>query len=351
MSKYPPGKRKSVKPPTAQKKNLKENPSSFLLRLLLSASPYYVSGSILAERLGMSRVGVWARIAKLRQEGLSIDASQNRGYRIAAEPDKFNQYLLEAWLHKVKVKCNIFVIPSLDSTNSEAERMLANGEKAPFAVIANKQNAGRGRLGRTWYSPQYGNINLSIALRPDINLIKLRTFTLWQGICLAKLLQTHTGNEEIYVKWPNDLVIKGKKIGGMLTEASIDCEHVRSMVLGIGINVNSKSSQFPSTISKMSTSLHDINGQIYRIHELTSKIIKTVLSSYKQSIEGITNKELFENWDKLDALNKKNVAIKMGKVTIKGKAIGIDENGAIKIKSRNGRIKLVNSGDLTVEKW
>jgi len=351
VSKYPPGQRKSVKPPTAKKKNLNENPSSFLLRLLLSASPYYISGSILAEKLGMSRVGVWARIAKLRKEGLSIEASQNRGYRLAAESDKFNQFLLEAWLHKVKVKCNIFVFPSLDSTNSEAERMLANGEKAPFAVIANQQYAGRGRLGRSWHSPQYGNINLSIALRPNINLIKLRTFTLWQGMCLAKLLQTHTGNEEINVKWPNDLVIKGKKIGGMLTEASIDSEHVRSMVLGIGINVNSKSSHFPKNISKMSTSLHDINGQIYRIHELTSKIIKTVLSSYQKSLDGISKKDLLEKWNQLDALNEKNVEIKIGKETTRGKAIGIDENGAIKIKLRNGRIKHLNSGDLTVLKW
>ena len=351
VSKYPSGQRKSVEPPEAKKKNLKENPSSFVLRILLSASPYYVSGSILADRLGMSRVGVWARITKLRQDGLTIEASQNRGYRLAGEPDKFNQFLMEAWLHKIRTKCKVFVVKSIDSTNSEAERLLANGEKGPFAVIANEQNSGRGRMGKSWYSPKGGNINLSIAFRPNLNLLKLRTFTLWQGISLAKLLRKYTGINNISVKWPNDLMVNGKKLVCMLTEASIDCENVKTMILGIGLNVNSLSSRYPKSISKVSTSLRDLNGQIFRIHEMTSKIIKTVLSNYKKCVLGLTRKELLENWDSMDALFEKNVQIKIGKKVVKGKAVGINEDGSIKIQSKNGRIKSVCSGELTVEKW
>ena len=160
MTKYPPGKRKSVRPSIGIKGSTSENPSSLLLRILLSASPYYVSGSIIAERLKMSRVGVWARISKLREAGLLIEASQNRGYRLSAEPIKYNQPLLEAWLNQVHTKCKIYVHDTIDSTNSEAERLLANGEKGPFAVISNHQSKGRGRLGRKWYSPRTGNINI-----------------------------------------------------------------------------------------------------------------------------------------------------------------------------------------------
>ena len=226
-----------------------------------------MSGSILAQRLKMSRVGVWSRIAKLREAGLSIEASQNRGYRLAAEPDKFNQSLLEAWIHEEKTKCKIFVQNSIDSTNSEAEKLLANGEKGPFAVIANEQKKGRGRLGRSWYSPQSGNIHLSMAL------------------------------------------------------------------------------------SNSASSLHDLAGRTFRVHEITAKIIKVVLAAYKQCIQGLSESELEAKWENMDALFEKKVEIRIGKETLTGKAVGIDANGALKLKAKNGRIRLIHSGEVTVKKW
>lgn len=351
MTKYPPGKRKTTDIPITTRSNSRENPSSLLLRILLKGSPYYVSGSSIAEKLKMSRVGVWARIAKLRKAGLTIEASQNRGYRIAAEPDIFNQNLMEAWLHEIKVKCKVFVSQRIDSTNSEAERHLTNQAKAPFAVISNEQHAGRGRLGRTWYSPNTGNINLTIAFRPKIKLIKLNIFTLWQGIAIVELLRKKTGNKSISIKWPNDIVLNGKKIAGMLTEASIDSEHVRSMVSGIGMNVNSLPTNFPKTITNHSTSLHEVTGHTLRIHELTAEIIKCVIFSYKECIKGIPDEKLYKKWTTVDALHGKKINIKIGKDNISGEAIGIDENGAIKVKSRNGKTAHINSGELTVEKW
>ncbi len=351
MTKYPPGKRKSVRPSIGIKGSTSENPSSLLLRMLLSASPYYVSGSIIAERLKMSRVGVWARITKLREAGLLIEASQNRGYRLSAEPIKYNQPLLEAWLNQVHTKCKIFVHDTIDSTNSEAERLLANGEKGPFAVISNHQSKGRGRLGRKWYSPTTGNINISVGFRPNINLIKLRTFTLWQGMCIADLLRTFSGNNSISIKWPNDLVINEKKLAGMLTEASIDSEQVRTLIFGIGINLNSSSKHFPKSLSKTSTSLKDLTEQNQRTHELSAQLIKTILISYKKCIESYNEKEIFVKWEGLDALYKRNVEITNGNEVIRGKAIGIDSEGSLRIKSRNGRIRLVKSGEVSVSKW
>ncbi len=350
MAKYPSGLRKNIRPPGGKIKSLSEDPSSFVLRLLLSASPYYVSGSVLAQRLKMSRVGVWARISKLRDAGLSIEASQNRGYRLAAEPDSFNQNLLEAWLQQIKKKCKVFVFNSIDSTNSEAERLLANGETAPFAVVANYQQKGRGRMGRSWHSPKTGNLHLSIAFRPNVDLIKLRTFTLWQGICIARKLRTMTGNEDISVKWPNDVVVNGRKIAGMLTEASIDSERVRSLVFGIGININSVSSQFPKPISKLSISLSDLVGQNFRVHEIAANFMSTILDGYNQCIEGLPNHELMKNWNELDALRDQNIKITRGKEKIVGRAIGIDENGAVKVKARNGVIQLIHSGEVTLSK-
>ncbi len=349
VSKYPTGKRKSIIPPGRKAKAKEsENPSSYVLRMLLAASPYYVSGSILAQKLKMSRVGIWSRINKLRQAGLSIDASQNRGYRLAAEPDLLNQPLLEAWLNECRKSCKVFVFDEVDSTNSVAERLLANGEKAPFAVLANAQQKGRGRLGRSWHSPRGGNLYLSIGFRPNVDLIKLRSFTLWQGIQMGILLRSLTGINDISVKWPNDLVHKEKKLGGMLTEASIDCERVRSLIFGVGLNVNCPKSRFPKSLAKIATSIEDIKGESFRIHEIAAKVIKTALGAYKNCLKGGAEKILLESWNEFDALAEQKVAISMGKEKIVGTAKGIDSSGALKVKLRNGRIRAIQAGEVTL---
>ena len=232
MAKYPQGKKKVYLPKVKKRSSTKKiNPDTFVLRSLLQATPHYVSGNHLAERLKMSRVGVWARVNKLRKSGLSIEASQNRGYRLAGEPDLLVRPLLDAWFKELNINYPLHLLENTDSTNSETERLLASGEKAPFAVISQQQQSGRGRMGRTWHSPKGGNLYLSIGLRPDVELVRLRNFTLWQGVTIAKFLKGHTGIKSLMVKWPNDLVSGQKKVGGMLTEASIDCDQVRSMVL------------------------------------------------------------------------------------------------------------------------
>ena len=351
MAKYPQGKRKGVSPKKgkiAVKKT--ENPSSYVLRMLLAASPHYVSGSMMAQKLKMSRVGVWSRVDRLRKAGLSIDASQNRGYRLVAEPNVLNQPLLEAWLKECRKNCKVFVLDEVDSTNSEAERRLANGEKAPFAVLANTQTKGRGRMGRSWNSPKGGNLYLSMGFRPDIDLIKLRSFTLWQGLKIAMLLSSLTEMDGISVKWPNDLVYQKKKIGGMLTEASIDCERVRSLIFGIGLNVNCPKSRFPPSLKKIATSIESVTGQTFRIHEIAAKIIKATMEAYQDCLEGGVESTLMEKWSEWDALADQKVQISMGKQKTTGKAMGIDLSGGLRVKLRNGRIRVVQAGEVTLRK-
>ena len=349
MSKYPSGKRKSIKSPVAKRVKASENPSSYVLRMLLASSPYYVSGSLLAQKLKMSRVGVWSRINKLRRQGLSIDASQNRGYRLAAEPDLLNQPLLEAWMRESGKTCKVFVHDEVDSTNSFAERLLANGEKGPFAVLANSQKEGRGRLGRNWHSPRGGNLYLSVGFKPNVDILKLRSFTLWQGIQIATLLRSLTGIEGISVKWPNDLVHDKGKVGGMLTEASIDCERVRSLVFGIGLNVNCPLKIFPSSLAKISTSLEDLKGESFRIHEIAAKVIKATLAGYTACLKGEAEKNLVGKWNELDALADRRVVVSGGKKKIVGTARGIDSSGALQLKLRNGRTKAIQAGEVTLK--
>ena len=349
MAKYPEGKRRAIGPKFRVKKTAKEDPSTYLLRTLLAASPYFVSGSILADRLKMTRVAVWGRIDKLRSEGIEIEAARNRGYRLEAEPDRLNKHLLEAWMRERRTSCAVSVFDSLDSTNSEAERQLATGRETPFAILANSQEKGRGRLGRRWHSPPAGNVYLSTAFRPEVPAFKLQLLTLWLGIRLCRLLRSETGSE-LMVKWPNDLVSGDRKTGGILTEASIDPERVLTLTFGLGLNVNSTPNRFTKDLKKIANSLRNETGQTFRLHELTAKIIECILLGYDECLQGIDSRKLQREWEYLDALSGRDVRIELGKESIQGKVLGINNTGALKLKLRNGRTRTLCSGDVTLLK-
>lgn len=347
MTNYPKGRRRTVSPKPKSKRSRLEDPSCYLLRTLLAARPDYVSGSVLADRLKITRVAVWGRIDKLRSQGLEIEAARNRGYRLKAEPDHFSQHLLEAWLLEKEVVCPISVFDSLDSTNSEAERQLAGGRKGSFAVVSSSQEKGRGRLSRKWHSPAAGNLYLSVAFRPEMPAMRLRLLTLWLGTQLCNHIRSLSGIN-LMVKWPNDLVVNGRKIGGILTEASIDPECVRTLVFGLGLNVNATRNRFPKALKNTASSLKSETNQSFRLHELAAETIGVILNGYKQCLDKLDAKTLKESWQPLDALAGKQVIAQSGKKTVTGKAFGIDESGALLIKLRNGRIRSHCSGDVTL---
>ncbi len=324
------------------------DPSSFLLGSLIKAKPHHVSGSALGEKLKMSRVGIWARINKLRKDGLAIEATQNLGYRLVGEPKIYNRFLIEAWLHECGLSCPVHLFDSLESTNSQAEKILAEGASAPFVVLANKQTSGRGRRERIWHSPKEGNIYLSIAFRPDVELVKLRNFTLWQGICIARFLESFTGVEGICLKWPNDLMHQEKKFGGMLTEASIDCDRVRSLVFGLGINVNVSTSRLPPEIQARSCSLSSITSSKWPLHELTAKLIAICLNSSNECFKKNTDERLIEAWQGLDFLKGKKISVDSGKVSYQGIANGIDISGGMRLKLKNGKEVIVHAGEISI---
>ena len=349
MTNYPSGKRKKVKASNFSSSVKRgKDPSSYVLQMLISASPYYVSGSLLAENLKMSRVGVWSRIDKLRKAGLVIEASQNLGYRLVAEPNSFNLPLLNAWMKENRKVCEIFTHDKIDSTNNEVERLLANGEKTPFAVLANQQSKGRGRFDRTWHSPKGGNIYISFGFRPNVQAIRIRNFTLWQGLNICNFLRNFIGSDQIKIKWPNDIFFKGRKLAGMLTEASIDCERIKTLVFGIGLNTNIPTNQYPKTLAKESISLQSITGEQIRLHELTAKLLKVILGGYKKTISVNLEEELLNQWEQVDELNGKQIQVTSGNEIFIGKAAGINTEGNLLIKLRNGRCREIYSGKIKI---
>ena len=207
-------------------------PENLILRELLAREPGWVSGASLAEKLGVSRVAVWNHMEKLRAQGFEFEAKRARGYRLAARPPALHAALIELQLKLHPRGFTLLVLDEVDSTNDEAARQLAAGRSAPFAILARRQTRGRGRFGRAWHSEENGNLYASFAFRPRVPPDRMQTFTLWMGVNICQLIANFSLLEP-GLKWPNDIVFDGRKAGGMLTEARVDADQIRDLVLGL----------------------------------------------------------------------------------------------------------------------
>ena len=180
-----------------------------------------------------------SHIENLQADGLAFESCPRRGLRLAGEPEELYPDLLRAWLMRVQCPARVLVFPEVDSTNSEAERQLASGRQIPFVVLASKQAKGRGRRGRGWYSPAEGNVYMSFVFHRRLALERVHSFTLWMGLNLCRALNRRL-SINAKIKWPNDLVLDRKKLGGMLAEAQVKGDHSGDLIFGFGLNVNSR---------------------------------------------------------------------------------------------------------------
>jgi BirA family biotin operon repressor/biotin-[acetyl-CoA-carboxylase] ligase len=322
---------------------------TLILRELLAAGTGWVSGGAMATKLGVSRVSVWHQMEKLRSQGFEFEAQPARGYRLSRTPGKLHTGLVEAQL-KVRRKGFTFeVMDEVDSTNDECARRLAAGRSAPFAVFAQKQTRGRGRFGRTWHSESGANLYSSFAFRPRIAPERMQTFTLWMGVTIcelvAKFVPVVPG-----VKWPNDIVFDGKKAGGMLTEARVDADQIRDLVFGLGLNVNSPQSGWPSDLSRRAVSLAELAGREIDMNRLTAALIGRVLLAYERFTDGEHFDTFAELWNKYDVLRGREVTLSEGGRKRRGRVLGVDDGGSLLLRDERGRTQGFRAGEVTIEK-
>lgn len=325
--------------------------SVVILKALLEAGEAFVSGSLLAAQLEISRPAVHGKLHKLREEGFEVEAVRNRGYRISKFPEVLHPALLRCALDRHGSRIGLIYFPMVDSTNSEAERRIASGEPSPFVVVSNCQTKGRGRLGRTWQSGSAENLYLSVLFEPNLPPQQLQHFTLWAGICICRQLQSFVPKAPLKVKWPNDLHCEGRKFAGMLTEAKIDADGIRSLVFGLGLNVNSNPNDFPKEIRSLATSLHAICGEPLPLNDVAAAVIRAIEDAYAICIRNeATKQSLAEAWHPLDALVGQEVTAILQGTEITGIASGIDESGALLLQMPGGQIEAIRAGDVTLKK-
>lgn len=321
-----------------------------ILKALLDTPDAFVSGSLLAEQLGVSRPAIHGKLEKLREQGFEVEAIRNKGYRLTKEPEVLHTDLIRYYMEQAGSQMEVLYFPVIDSTNNEAERQLSFGRRGPFAVASSCQTKGRGRLGREWHSATADNLYLSVLFEPNIPPQALQHFTLWAGIYICRALQKLVPKAPLKIKWPNDLHCDGRKFAGMLTEAKMDADSLRSIIFGIGLNVNSNPASYPETIRKIATSLHAVHGVELSLNQTVATVVAAIQQAYDTCILGQGSESIVEAWSPLSSLSGQTVTALMNGKEITGVASGIDESGALLLQSTDGTTQAIRAGDVTLKK-
>lgn len=315
-----------------------------ILRLLRSADGY-ISGQELCNRFGVSRTAVWKAINQLKEAGYEIEAQQNKGYRLMAAPDLMTEAEIKSLMHTEWVAKEVLYFDTIDSTNTKAQELAEKGYPSGTLVVADKQDSGKGRRGRSWVSPSGTGIFMTLMIKPDINPNNASMLTLVAALAVAKAITSVTG-EEAMIKWPNDIVVNSKKVCGILTEMNAQFDYINHIVVGIGINVHNES--FPEEISQMASSLM-IEAGGKRFHR--AQIIAETMSYFEQYYDTFLKTQdlsaLVREYDELLVNRNKSVRVLDPKEPFDGKAMGITPKGELIVDTWESR-KLVSSGEVSV---
>jgi BirA family biotin operon repressor/biotin-[acetyl-CoA-carboxylase] ligase len=314
----------------------------------LRAAPLGVSGAELARQLDMTRAGVWAHIEEWRALGYDIEASPHLGYRLLGAPDVLHADDLSARLGKVRVVGReIHVFQETTSTNDVAARLARGGAEEGAVVFAESQTKGRGRMGRAWISPAGKGLWFTVLLRPDCPPQGTTQLTVAAATALARAITLQTGLVP-EIKWPNDILIRGKKIAGILTELRAELDRVQEVLLGIGMDVNLEADDFAGDLRRTATSLRIETGQKVNRAELAVAVLRELDRDYQMVMEGHFD-VLAEQWEARCSTLGCQVAIRFGDRVIRGRADSLDNDGALLVRGLHGHLERIVGGDVSME--
>ena len=319
-----------------------------ILKLLREADGY-VSGQQLCEKFGVSRTAVWKVIRQLQEEGYQVEAVRNKGYHIVDSPDVMTKEELDSLMDTQWAGRNIVYYDSVDSTNLRIKQMGDEGAPEGTLAVADKQTAGRGRRGRSWDSPSGSSIYMSLLLRPKIEPDQAPMLTLVMALSVAEGIMDcgdSCGNQEVKIKWPNDIVYQGKKLCGILTEMSADMDQIHYVIVGIGINV--QMTDFPKEIQNTATSLKLVTGKTLLRNELLAKVLEEFEVLYEQFVSAESLKNLKAEYESRLANKDNRVNVLAPSGAWQGICLGIKEDGALLVQREDGKVEEVIAGEVSV---
>ncbi len=308
----------------------------------LKKSHGYISGEEISHHLNISRAGIWKNIQELRKHGYEIIAVPHLGYSLVASPDKLFPFEIKFDLGTKIFGQKIVYYETVHSTMDEAFELGVEGAPEGTVVCAEGQTKGRGRLGRSWASPKGKGIYMSIILRPQLSPSEVARLTLLCAVAVSEAIKKVTGLEPA-IKWPNDLMVDNLKLAGILTELSAEVDQVKFVVVGIGLNVNSSTSQLPFGGTSIKTVLQKSFSRV--------EIIQEILRAFERWYERL-KKEGFSpvvhQWKELSLTLGRRIRIVDPAGTTEGEAFDIDKDGGLLIRNDMGTIVKKMAGDVVV---
>jgi BirA family transcriptional regulator, biotin operon repressor / biotin---[acetyl-CoA-carboxylase] ligase len=317
-----------------------------LLHMLSVNEGEFVSGQEISDKLNCSRTAIWKHISELRKNGYAIEAVQKRGYRLLSSPDLVTAEEVSLYTGKGLFGKKITYVKSVNSTQEIAHNLARDGAIEGSIVLADEQTGGRGRLGRPWQSPAGTGIWMSLILRPEIPLQKAPQLTLLIAVAASKAIEKVTGLEAA-IKWPNDLLINGKKTAGILTELQAEADSIHSVIVGIGMNVNQESKDFSEEIAQIATSLAIEGGQTYKRAEIIGALLQEIETLYHQYLQkGFGVVKLL--WESRAFSLGKRITARSVSGSITGYAKGITDEGVLLLEDDTGKVHSIYSADIEI---
>lgn len=317
-----------------------------ILKLFKDSRGEWLSAEDLRKRYTISRTVLWKNINSLRDEGYTIEASPRRGYKLTGIPDLMLPFEIRDGLETNMLgRGKIIHYRETDSTNSKAKELAESGYPEGTIVIAENQLIGRGRMNRKWFSPPGAGIYMSVILRPVLSPTDSPMITIMTAAALADALATI--DLSVQIKWPNDILLNGKKLSGILSEMDTERDLINYIILGVGINVNTPHTILPDDIKNTATSIMIETGRSFdRVN-----ILKTFLKYLEQYYEYLKREDFYNilaKWKECSNVIGRKIRVDLPNEFYTGKAVDISRNGALLLEDTNGTIVSIVSGDVSL---
>jgi len=305
----------------------------------------YLSGEEMSRRLNITRAAVWKRIQVLREQGYDIQSAGKRGYHLVWPADTLEPAFVQNGLNTNWAgQPPMLYDKSMTSTNTVLKQAAENGAAHGTAALCEEQTAGKGRRGRVWVSPMGQGLWVSLLIRPKLSPANAQLITFAAAIAMAEALEKETGLS-VGIKWPNDLVVSGKKICGILLELSGDVESIAYVVVGTGLNAGSKA--YPPELCDRATSLEDALGHKVSRAAIFRSYLQAI-EKYMELLEARGLAGIWEAYERKSCTIGRTVKVEGSEENFQGIADGLDENGALLVKLEDGSIRRVLAGDVSV---
>jgi BirA family transcriptional regulator, biotin operon repressor / biotin---[acetyl-CoA-carboxylase] ligase len=314
-----------------------------LIRLLADNATVVVPGPKIASEIGVTRATVWDWIEKLRSLGVEIKGHPATGYQLARLPDLLTPSLVRPELGEGAIGQRIVHYFRADSTNTIALRLASEGAEHGTVVVAEEQTAGRGRFGRVWYSEKSSGIYVSILLRPPLAPAAAPSLTLMAGVAAQAAVERSTGLVTD-IRWPNDLLMNGKKLCGILTEMSAEVDRLHAVVIGIGININH--GEIPDELRSIATSLRLESGKFHSRVQVFTALLRE-LDRYYQLLLREGAQAIVSRWASVSSYARgKRIVVRTAAGEFRATTAGLESSGALRIRYEDGREEPLVAGEI-----